>query len=100
MAEEKVKSLVKQVLGDRVLLELDAAPETTTGGLIIAQEYREKKPEGIIIAVGPKVETVKAGDHIKYSNHAGVPVELEGKRYQFIRESDIHYIIEPKETNE
>ena len=92
--EDRLKSPVKQVLGDRILLLLDEAPEELQGGLVIASSYKEKQPQGIILSVGNKVESVKVGDHIRFSNHAGVPVEIEKVVYQLIKEADVHYIIE------
>lgn len=84
-------------LGDRVLVQADAAEEVTSSGLYIPDTAKEKPQQGTIIAVGEgKVEngnkiamTVKKGDKVLYGKYAGTEVTLDGEEYLIMRESDI-----------
>jgi chaperonin GroES len=88
-------------LGDRVLVQADAAEEVTSSGIIIPDTAKEKPQQGTVVAVGPgKVEngvktemTVKAGDQVLYGKYSGTEVSLDGEEYLIMRESDIMGII-------
>ncbi len=88
-------------LGDRVLVQADAAEEVTSSGIIIPDTAKEKPQQGKVVAVGPgKVEngnkidmTVKEGDVVLYGKYSGTEVSLDGQDYLIMRESDIMGII-------
>jgi chaperonin GroES len=84
-------------LADRVVVQPQAAEETTAGGLIIPDTAKEKPQKGTVLAVGPgKVEngnkidmTVKEGDTVLYGKYAGTEISLDGDDVMIMRESDI-----------
>ena len=84
-------------LGDRVLVQADAAEEKTSSGLYIPDTAKEQPQQGTVIAVGAgKVEngnkidmTVKKGDKVLYGKYAGTEVSFDGEEYLIMRESDI-----------
>ena len=84
-------------LGDRVLVQADAAEEKTSSGLYIPDTAKEKQQHGTVIAIGAgKVEngnkidmTVKKGDKVLYGKYAGTEVSFDGEEYLIMRESDI-----------
>ena len=88
-------------LGDRVLVQADAAEEVTSSGIIIPDTAKEKPQQGKVVAVGPgKVEngnkidmTVIEGDVVLYGKYSGTEVSLDGQDYLIMRESDIMGII-------
>ena len=84
-------------LADRVLVEPAAAEEKTASGIIIPDTAKEKPQRGTIVAVGngKKDEplTVKAGDTVLYGKYAGTEINVGGKDYLIMRESDIFAII-------
>ena len=84
-------------LSDRVLVEPAVAEEKTAGGIIIPDTAKEKPQKGTIIAVGngKKDEpiTVKVGDSVLYGKYAGTEINIEGKDYLIMRESDIFAIV-------
>lgn len=86
-----------QLLADRVLVEPAAAEETTASGIIIPDTAQEKPQRGIVVSVGPgkpdEPTTVKAGDTVLYGKYSGTDLQLEGKEYMIMRESDILAII-------
>jgi chaperonin GroES len=89
-------------LADRVIVEPLEAAEKTAGGLYIPDNAKEKPQKGRIVAAGPgklsdagslmKME-VKAGDTILYGKYSGTEVQIEGKEYLIMRESDILAVI-------
>lgn len=84
-------------LADRVLVEPAAAETKTAGGIIIPDTAKEKPMKGTIVAVGngkpDEPMTVKVGDTVLYGKYAGTELQVEGKEYLIMRESDIYAII-------
>lgn len=84
-------------LADRVLVEPAAAEEKTAGGIIIPDTAKEKPQKGKIVAVGTgkpdEPLTVKKGDSVLYGKYAGTEINIEGKDYLIMRESDIFAIV-------
>ena len=84
-------------LADRVLVEAAAAETKTAGGIIIPDTAKEKPMRGKVIAVGTGKKdepmTVKAGDTVLYGKYAGTELQVDGKEYLIMRESDIYAII-------
>ncbi len=84
-------------LADRVLVEPAAAEQKTAGGIIIPDTAKEKPQKGTIVAVGngKKDEplTVKVGDLVLYGKYAGTEINVDGKDYLIMRESDILAIV-------
>jgi chaperonin GroES len=92
MAQVNVKPLA-----DRVLVEPAAAEQKTAGGIIIPDTAKEKPQKGTVIAIGngKKDEplTVKVGDQVLYGKYSGTEINVEGKDYLIMRESDILAVI-------
>ena len=84
-------------LADRVLIEPLEAETKTASGLIIPDTAKEKPQKGVIQAVGNGTKdnkmTVKVGDTVLYGKYAGTELNVEGKDYLIMRESDIFAII-------
>ncbi len=84
-------------LSDRVLIEPNPAEEKTAGGLFIPDTAKEKPLAGKVIAVGPGTSEVtmevKVGDEVLYGKYAGTEVNVEGKDYIIMRQSDILAVI-------
>ena len=89
-------------LGDRIIIELIEAEETTSSGIVLPDSAKEKPQEGKVIAVGTgryldngtKVELeVKEGDRIIFSKYAGTEVKYEGEEYLILRENDVLAIL-------
>lgn len=84
-------------LADRVLIEPTAAEEVTIGGIIIPDTAKEKPLKGVIIAAGNGTKDeemiLKEGDNVLYGKYAGTEIELEGKKYIIMRQSDVLAIL-------
>lgn len=80
-------------LADRVLIEPTAVETTTVSGIIIPDSAKEKPQKGIVIAVGNGTKdqpmTVKKGDAVLYAKYAGTELNIEGKDYLILHESEI-----------
>jgi chaperonin GroES len=83
-------------LADRVLIEAAPAEQKTASGIIIPDTAKEKPLKGTVIAVGPgktdEPMTVKKGDSVLYGQYSGTEINLDGKTYLVMRESDIYGI--------
>ena len=83
-------------LADRVLVQAEAAEETTASGIIIPDTAKEKPMRGTIIAVGngktDEPMTVKPGDTVLYGKYAGTELTVNDIEYLIMRESDIFAI--------
>lgn len=84
-------------LADRVLVEPAPAEETTASGIIIPDTAKEKPQRGKVIAVGggkpDEPLTVSVGDTVLYGKYSGTEINLDGKDYLIMRESDIFAIV-------
>jgi chaperonin GroES len=84
-------------LADRVVVESAPAETKTSGGIIIPDTAKEKPMRGKVIAVGngkpDEPMTVKVGDSVLYGKYAGTELQIDGKDYLIMRESDIYAII-------
>ena len=84
-------------LGDRVVIRMVEAEETTKSGIILAGSAKEKPQMAEVIAVGPggtvdgKEVTmeVKVGDKVITNKYAGTEVKLDGVEYIVLRQADI-----------
>jgi len=92
MADVKIKPLA-----DRVLVEPQAAEEKTASGIIIPDTAKEKPQRGKVIAIGngtkdEKME-VSVGDVVLYGKYAGTELNVNGKDYLMMRQTDILAVI-------
>ena len=84
-------------LGDRVVIKMVEAEETTKSGIILAGSAKEKPQVAEVVAVGPggvvdgkevKME-LTVGDKVIMSKYAGTEVKLDGEEYIILRQSDV-----------
>ena len=84
-------------LADRVLVEPAEAEEKTASGIIIPDTAKEKPQKGLVVAAGngkkDEPMTVKVGDSVLYGKYSGTEINVDGKDYLMMRESDILAII-------
>jgi chaperonin GroES len=95
--QKKMTQVNVKPLADRVLVEPAAAEQKTAGGIIIPDTAKEKPQKGTVVAVGngKKDEplTVKVGDLVLYGKYAGTEINVDGRDYLIMRESDILAIV-------
>ena len=80
-------------LADRVLIEPAPAETKTVSGIIIPDTAKEKPLNGTVVAVGNGTKdedmVLKEGDVVLYGKYAGTELEIEGKKYLIMRQSDV-----------
>ncbi len=98
MASPKIKPL-----DDRIVVEQATAEEKTAGGIVLPDTAKEKPHRGRVLAVGPGklldsgargTLSVRVGDDVFYGKYSGTEVEISGKKYHVVRESDVLAVIE------
>ena len=89
-------------LGERVVIKMLEAEETTKSGIVLPGTAKEKPQVAEIVAVGPggmvegkevKME-VKVGDRVLISKYAGTEVKLDDIEYTILKQSDILAIVD------
>ena len=85
-------------LDDRLLVEVSANPEKTFGGIIIPDSAQRKPNTAKVLSVGPghrdekgrfQPMDVKVGEKIVITEMTGRYVELMGKPFLLVRETDV-----------
>src|SRR6266567_2696586 len=85
-------------LDDRIVVEPLEAEEKTAGGILLPDNAKQKPQQGKVVAVGPGrlsekgtrlALAVKVGDTVLFGKYSGSDVEVNGKEYKIVRESEI-----------
>jgi chaperonin GroES len=88
--------LAIQMLADRVLVQLPVSEgerKSRSGILIPATaEVAKRLSWAEVMAVGPNVRVIKAGDRVLFNPEDRFEVEVKGDDYLILRERDIHAI--------
>ena len=94
---------IKQLIGDKVLIEPAAAETKTTSGIYIPETAQEKPQIGTVVAVGPGKYaeltgnlipmTVKVGDKVSFSKYSSQENPIDGVTYLIMSEKDISVIL-------
>ncbi len=84
-------------LGDRVVIKMIEAEETTKSGIVLPGSAKEKPEVAEVVAVGPGglidgnevVMTLAVGDRVLTSKYAGTQVKVDEQEYTIVRQSDV-----------
>ena len=96
-----------QPLFNRIIVEEDSEEQATKGGIIIPATAREKSATGTVRAAGPGRVTesgflvqcvVKPGDRIYFTRFVGLPIEIDGKRYLAMPDTEVIGLIKEPEV--
>jgi len=89
-------------LADNVLIQRVEAESVTAGGIVLPDTAKEKPQRGKIVNLGDgkllddgsrgKFQ-VKKGDSVLFTSYAGSEVNIDGKEYMIMNESDIMAVI-------
>ena len=92
-----------KLLDDRIMVEQNEAEDKTAGGIVLPDTAKEKPQRGKVLAAGPGKMlkdggrgkmSVKVGDEVFYGKYSGSDVEIDGKKYVILKESDVLAILE------
>ena len=84
------------MLADRVLVQIPSSEgerKSRSGILIPATAQVAKRLAWAeVVAVGPHVRNIKAGDNVLFNPEDRYEVEVQGEEYLLLRERDIHAV--------
>ncbi|MBK2000218.1 co-chaperone GroES [Campylobacter sp. LH-2024] len=78
-----------QPLGKRVLIKRVEETKTTSSGIIIPDNAKEKPLMGEVIAVSKEINDVSSGDKIMFSKYGGTEIKLDNDEYLVLNIDDI-----------
>lgn len=92
-----------RVVGPRLLVApAQRRAYTTTAGLYIPENAQEHVQKAVVMVVGDGTilpdgtrlpPCVEAGDEIIYARYAGAELEMDGRKYLVIQESDVRVVL-------
>ena len=82
-------------LGERVLIRQTEQEEVTKSGIVLPGTASKEKPIiGEVLAVGSKVEEVKAGDKVIFEKYSGNEVKDGEESYLILEKDNVLAIVE------
>ena len=85
-----------RMTSDRILVRRPGAEErkTKTGLLVPATAVSQSKGTvwAEVVAVGPNVRSIEAGDYVLVSPEAGYEAQIRGEDYLLLREREVHAV--------
>jgi chaperonin GroES len=82
-----------QLVGDRLLIKRDVAPEKTKTGVIYLESNIPVVNTGVVLEVGHKVEVVKKNNRVQFGPHALLPISIGDDEYFILRENEVIAIL-------
>ncbi len=77
-------------LADYVVVKQQEAQTKTASGLLLPDKAGEKPKIAEVLAVGPAVQDVKAGDRVIYGGYSNSAVKVDGTEYLLVQNKDIY----------
>jgi chaperonin GroES len=96
--KSKAISHVIKPLDDRIVVTRTEPEQTSSGGIILPENAKEKPQQGKVLAVGPgklldngerAKPDVAAGDVILFGKYSGTEITVDGQEVIILKESDI-----------
>jgi chaperonin GroES len=85
-----------KMLNDRILVRAGNAEgeRRSSGGIVIpaTAQMSKRLAWAEIVAVGPHVRAMEAGDHVLFNPEDRYEVEVRGEDYIILRERDVHAV--------
>lgn len=76
-------------LSDYVVAVGEEAETKTTSGIYLPEKAAEKPKTAKVVAAGPNVKQIKAGDRIVYKSFSTTEVKVEGEEFILVKEEDV-----------
>ena len=93
MSEKVYTTIGIRPIFDRVIVEPMERQMITDKGIIIPDSVEIPMLNGIVRAIGMKVESVSIGDEVLFNALSGSPYMVDDKPYLLMRENDLIAII-------
>ena len=85
-----------RMTSDRILVRRPGAEERKTKGGLLIPANAVSQAKGTVwaevVAVGPNVRTIEAGDYVLVSPEAGYEAQIRGEDYLLLREREVHAV--------
>jgi chaperonin GroES len=85
-----------KMLNDRILVKLGAAEgeRRSAGGIVIpaTAQMSKRLAWAEVVATGPNVRTIEAGDQVLFAPEDRYEVEVRGEDFVILRERDVHAV--------
>ena len=78
-----------KVLGTRVLIEEIVEDIKSESGIILGDSKASAQRIGKVISIGNLVEEIKINDKVLFDGYKAFPLNLDGKTYLIIEESNV-----------
>ena len=78
-----------KMLGSRVLIEEIVEDIKSESGIILGETKTSANRVGKVISIGNLVEEIKINDKVMFDNHRVAPLNLDGKTYIIMEESNV-----------
>ncbi|MEA3018580.1 MAG: chaperonin GroES [Actinomycetota bacterium] len=89
-----------KMLSDRLLVQIPTAEgeRRSRAGILIpaTAQVSKRLTWAEVVAVGPNVRTVEAGDQVLFNPEDRFEVDVQGDDYLILRERDIHAVASPR----
>ena len=79
---------------DKLLVKVKPSDEKSPGGIILPDQVKEEKTEGVVQTMGPKVEEIQERDTIIFGRYAGDEIIIENEHYRILREVEVLAIVQ------
>ncbi len=76
-------------LADNILLKAAEAEDTTASGIILATANKEKSAIFEVVAAGPEVKGIAAGNQVVVGQFTGSDIKLDGVSYKFVKLEEV-----------
>jgi chaperonin GroES len=92
MTADRVLVLPSEEVGDR----------KSRGGILIpaTANVNRRLDWAEVVAVGPTVRNLEAGDRVLFAPDSGFEVEIRGEEYLILRERDVHAVASVREDGQ
>ncbi len=77
-------------LADYIVAQQEAAQTKTNSGLFLPEKGGEKPKIASVLAVGPAVRDVKAGDKIIFGGYSNTDIKVGGVEYMLIKNENVY----------
>ena len=83
-----------RLLGKKVLIEPILRDKISPGGIEMPESWQDKTDVGFVRKIGSEVkEPIKIGDRVFHQRMGNPNVELDGKIYKLVLESDVWCVL-------
>jgi chaperonin GroES len=81
-------------LADYVVVKQQEAQTKTASGLFLPDKGAEKPKIAEVLAVGPSVQDVKAGNRVIYGGYSNTEIKIDGVEYMLVKNENIYAKLE------